>query len=136
MNSQPRVPHYTSTGGLALFVADLRAWVFTSKAQAGRSFGLAHTTIVRYENGQILPPPGYLACLARLVGERIAEHDTPRDEVRQTLLQEVNCALRDCYPDTPLLEDWHGLCRCAEAYQQERPTAGLSADPLPAARAV
>jgi WD40 repeat protein/regulator of extracellular matrix RemA (YlzA/DUF370 family) len=91
---------------LAAFLGDLRAWVFSSQSKAAQHFGLSHTTVSRYESGQLIPSPGYIIHLARLWDQRFAGTGVKLEENRGQLLHEVNVVLQWCYPDHRLFRDW------------------------------
>ncbi|MBX0328910.1 helix-turn-helix domain-containing protein [Oscillochloris sp. ZM17-4] len=124
---------------LGIYLADLRAWVFRSQARAADHFGLSRSTVWRYEEGQSLPPPGYLAALAQLVAERLggAAAGGPPYAL---LLQEINRAMVTYYPNTPPYDSWDDVARAAAGYDAGRrgATNGQAADsatppaPLPA----
>lgn len=110
MSSQTPVPHFEDD--LAQFLGDLRAWVFSSQSSAARHFDLSHTTVSRYESGQITPPPGYVVHLAYLWESRLA--DSVSEASRRSLLQEVNKTLQWCYPGHGLFRDWTELAGYVE----------------------
>ena len=124
---------------LAPFVADMRAIIFSSQVKTARYFNLTHTTVSRYESGQLTPPVGYIACLAQLVRDQSAlpEH---ADDPERTILDEVNKAIRWCYREKePLqkpLRAWDDLLALAGSYLHEqrgaeRPTLAQSPQPAP-----
>jgi WD40 repeat protein len=98
------IPRFENS--LAAFLGDLRAWVFSSQSRAAHYFGLSHTTISRYESGQLVPPPGYIIHLALLWDQRFAGTGVDLEKSRAQLLQEVNSVLQWCYPDHRLFRDW------------------------------
>lgn len=79
------LPRFDPNDGLGAFLGDLRSWVFRSKKEAARYFGVAHTTIMRYEQDQIRCPPSYIAALATLAWERLATNQ--QIEAQQQLLR-------------------------------------------------
>ena len=111
------LPRFTSRRSLPLFVADLRCWVFGSQSRAARSLGLSYATISRYERGSMRPAPGYLASLARLVVERLPAEAALAARYRHALLDEINKALRVCYPDSPPFASWEALCEAARMWR-------------------
>jgi transcriptional regulator with XRE-family HTH domain len=116
----PDVPHYE--GSLAVFLGDLRTWVFASQSKAAQHFGLTHSTISRYENGQLKPDPGYIACLARLLDSALATAGSEAPAHRLSILAEVDRALHDCYVNPAALGSWQELERLADSYRPQ-PTA-------------
>ena len=98
------IPRFENS--LASFLGDLRAWVFSSQSRAAQHFGLSHTTVSRYESGQLIPPPGYVIHLARLWDQRLAGTGVDLEDSRERLLHEVNAVLQWCYPDHALFQDW------------------------------
>jgi WD40 repeat protein len=98
------IPRFENS--LAAFLGDLRAWVFSSQSKAAHHFGRSHTTISRYESGQLIPPPGYVIHLARLWEQRFSGTGVDLEESRKRLLHEVNAVLQWCYPDHNLFRDW------------------------------
>jgi len=118
MTKRRNVPQYK--GDLAGFAGILRVQVFSSQQKAADYFGLNRTTIVRYENDSLRPPPGYLAGLARLfiMGKEANTEGDLIDE-QQMLLEQINKAIQADYNDIPF-KDWAELCRVADAYLEER----------------
>jgi hypothetical protein len=108
-------PHYLND--LPGFVGDLRSLLFSSQRKAAAYFRVSRPTITRYENGTHLPPPGYVACLARLLAKR--QEETIALTYQETLLKEVNRAIHNNYEDT-LFRDWDELCEVAEEYLAQR----------------
>jgi WD40 repeat protein len=98
------IPRFENS--LASFLGDLRAWVFSSQSRAAQHFGLSHTTVSRYESGQLIPPPAYVIHLARLWDQRFAGTGVDLEDSRERLLHEVNAVLQWCYPDHSLFLDW------------------------------
>ncbi len=123
MSSQTPVPHFEDD--LAQFLGDLRAWVFSSQSSAARHFDLSHTTISRYESGQITPPPGYVVHLAYLWESRLA--DSLSEASRLGLLREVNNTLRWCYPGHDLFGDWTELAGYVEGERAAGAKTGRTA---------
>lgn len=107
------------------FVGDLRSLVFPSQAQAARYFHVSRPTITRYENGTHPPPLGYIACLARLVAEQRAE--TSASTYRETLLQEVNRAIRANYDELPF-QDWDEVGAIAAEHLTKQQNRSAFAD--------
>lgn len=138
MTDLPPLPVFDEALGgdaLAVFVADLRAWVFRSASRAARHFGLDRSTVWRYEEGRHLPPVGYLAALAVLLGERLAETGQDTTIQRQHLLAALNRAVLVCYPGAAAFPDWAALQAVAEIYRQsgtpaEQPDAADAVDPV------
>lgn len=114
MNALPALPHYEDD--LAAFLGDLRSLVFTSQSKVARYLELSHTTISRYESGHLLPPAGYIACLAYLIDERLSKGDVDASARQDWLLSQVNEAFRWNYADVPLLQDWNELKQVAQSY--------------------
>lgn len=104
-HSQP-LPEFNES--LALFLGDLRAWVFSSQVKAARHFGLTHTTVSRYESGQLRPPLGYVAELARLLAGR---EEAGSGVMQGALLDEVNRVVRWCYVGEKPFASWQELER-------------------------
>ncbi|MCB0100003.1 MAG: AAA family ATPase, partial [Caldilineaceae bacterium] len=123
---------------LAVFVADLRSWVFPSQVKAARYFNLTHSTISRYENSRLTPQLGYVAHLAHLLIEQnhaVAQHDIGGVELaraRQTLLAEVNQAVRWCYPGEKLFQSWDELTAVGAAYLSNPMATRSTSQPVPA----
>jgi transcriptional regulator with XRE-family HTH domain len=111
-------PKYDST--LGNFAGDLRSRVFQTLEEAGNHVGLTHSTISRYESGEIKPPLGYLACLARLIVESLRDTEAIED-YKRILLGEINKALEQ-YAGTPSLRNWDALKRSADDYLKNRVT--------------
>ncbi|HEX2913802.1 MAG TPA: NB-ARC domain-containing protein [Chloroflexia bacterium] len=109
---------------LAEFAAELRAKSFSSKLEAARHFNLARPTVSRYESGQIVPPLGYLAELARLSLQQVQMEGLPLEAYRQSLVQEINKALRWHYrekePFQKPFQHWQALEELAESYLSGR----------------
>lgn len=118
MSSHPETPTFDEALSLAIFAGDLRAAVFRSQAEAARHLPPDRATISRYEQGKHLPPLGYLACLVRLVAERLAQATPtrPADHYHQALLHELNRAILLCYPGEPPMSGWAALLRAADGY--------------------
>ncbi len=112
----------TYEASLFIFLGDLRSRVFSSQVKAARHFGLAHTTISRYENDILVPPLGYLAGLGQLLAEKIEAAGQPVAEAQEALRQEINKSLRYHYPDEQPLKDWAEVMAVAADYltQQQR----------------
>ena len=120
MGKARSLPQYRDD--LAGFVGMLRRQVFSSQQKAAAHFQLHRTTVVRYENEELTPPLGYLACLARLVIEqRTLAGDEDGPAAQQTLLAELNQAIRYDYRDVPM-QSWIELCAVADEYLAQRPT--------------
>lgn len=113
------LPVFHATEGLGAFLGDLRSWVFRSKNRAARHFGLAHTTIMRYENDQILCPLGYIAALAQLVIEQLDLPPYQRGLAEQQLLATIQYALTEYAIDPTPLATWPELTNLATAYLAE-----------------
>ncbi len=113
-----RLPKFENS--LSVFSGDLRSWVFSSQAETGRYFGLTHATISRYENGHITPQLGYLACLAQLITNRLTEEAHPVENHQKAILQEVNKAIRRCYPEERPFRDWDELGGIAKNHIAKR----------------
>ncbi len=120
-----KLPKYEDN--LAKFVYELRKAIFNTQTEAGEYFYLSHSTIGRYEKDTadkkdgILPPTGYLACLAQLLGKEL-----PPTE-QQKLLNEVNESVRWGYPTNDAFydaestfADWSELCEKAVDYLAEQ----------------
>lgn len=132
---------------LAVFVADLRSWVFPSQVKAAQYFHLTHSTISRYENNRLTPQLGYIAHLAHLFidqsttnqsapGDRQQSEDAEVARARQMLLEQVNLAVRWCYPGERPFQDWNELIATGTAYLEdpsaERPMPRVAAtQPVP-----
>ncbi|MCB9100857.1 MAG: hypothetical protein H6632_15065 [Anaerolineales bacterium] len=111
---------------LAGFVGILRQQVFSAQGKAAVHFHLHRTTVVRYEQGALTPPLGYLACLVRLLSDQLMLTGEETAIYRQMLLTEVNKAIRDDYRDIPF-QHWEELRRVADEYfaQRQNPYAKL-----------
>ena len=136
MSEPTPVPRFGDS--LAVFVADLRSWVFPSQVKAARYFNLTHSTISRYENSRLTPQLGYIAHLAHLLIEQnhaVAQHDIGGVELaraRQTLLAEVNQAVRWCYPGEKLFQSWDELTAVGAAYLSNPMATRSTSQPVPA----
>lgn len=119
--SQP-LPEFDES--LALFLGDLRAWVFSSQVKAARHFGLTHTTVSRYESGQLRPPLGYVAELSRLLAEK---EGASGEAARRALLNEVNKVVRQCYVDEKPFASWQALEQGSQAGKKGPATQGGAA---------
>ncbi|MBM7841852.1 NB-ARC domain-containing protein [Herpetosiphon giganteus] len=118
-NAVLSLPVFHATEGLGAFLGDLRSWVFRSKNRAARHFGLAHTTIMRYENDQILCPLGYIAALAQLVIDQLDLPPYQRGLAEQQLLATIQFALNEYAIDFTPLATWQALQQLASAYLAE-----------------
>jgi hypothetical protein len=116
MGPTRHLPHFRPSDGIAVFLADLRAWSFPSQVKAARAFGLTHSTISRYESGRLLPPVAYLATLAHLLAGHIRQDPDIPPHAWGSLLTNLNQALRHCYPDQHMLGGWADVEREATAY--------------------
>ncbi|RRR73978.1 MAG: NACHT domain-containing protein [Candidatus Viridilinea halotolerans] len=121
MGVLPSLPIYQPDVGeqpLALFLADLRSWVFRSQARAAAFFGCDRTTIWRYEEGRSLPQPGYVAALALLIVDRF-QQETPdaRAAAAEQLLAALNQALLVGYPGVPPFASWEQLAEVAHTFR-------------------
>ena len=113
---------------LAGFIGMLRQQVFSSQAKAAAHFHLHRTTIVRYERGELAPPLGYLACLARLrIDQLTLAGEQNVTDVQQTLLKEANRAVHHDYQDVPF-QNWDELCAVAGEYLAKRRSIDHSPD--------
>lgn len=138
MGPTRHLPRFVPSDGLAVFLADLRAWIFPSQVKAARALGLTHSTISRYESGRLLPPVAYLAGLAHLLAEHLRQVPDIPPHSWSSLLGELNQAVRHCYPDQHVLGSWADVEREANAYlgrltgppQADRSTPAL-APPAP-----
>lgn len=109
------LPKFTVEHGLSTFLADLRAWSFGSQAKAARVLGLAHTTISRYESGQIVPPIEYLCVLGHLMVGR--DWRTPvRLHQQSALLDELNHAIMHCYAGQAPFSTWKAVDDLASGF--------------------
>lgn len=113
---------------LAGFVGMLRQQLFSAQGKAAAHFHLHRTTIVRYEQGELTPPLGYLACLVGLLSDQLVLAGEDAASYRPTLLAEVNKAIRYDYRDIPL-QDWAELQGVADEYLAQRQS--LSSKPSP-----
>lgn len=121
--SLPTFQSSTTENPLALFLADLRAWVFSSQARAANYFGLDRSTVWRYEEGRTLPPSAYLVELAHLVAERLGDQRYANTAYRDLLLQEINRALVSYYPDEQPFRSWKDALRTTRNYYTRRASA-------------
>ena len=113
MTHQPlTLPLFNPHDGLGAFLGDLRAWVFHSKKEAARYFGVAHTTIMRYEQDQIRCPPSYIAALAMLILERRTTNH--QSDVQHQLLRLLNVVFQQ-YGFKPLVT-WAEVVDLASRY--------------------
>ena len=110
--------YFTPSEGLAGFVAELRSLVFASQTKAARYFDLTHSTVARYESGQLTPMAGYMACLAQLAADWLPQEVA--QEQQQQLLQEVNKALDWCYNHHKAIQNWSELLKLAQAYRTKQ----------------
>ncbi len=102
------------TGSLAVFLGDLRAWVFPSQVKAAKYFGLTHSTVSRYENGHLKPHASYLICLVFLALDQITPAGQPVEGYQGALLPELNKVLHQYYPEEKSFRDWEELRQVAE----------------------
>ncbi len=125
MNEFQSLPTFQSSSEnpLALFLADLRGWVFSSQARAATYFGLDRSTVWRYEEGRTLPPSAYLVELAHLVAERLGDQRYADAAYRELLLQEINRALVSYYPNEQPFRTWNDALRTARKYYTRRASA-------------
>ncbi|MEZ4662531.1 MAG: NB-ARC domain-containing protein [Caldilineaceae bacterium] len=136
MSAPIPVPRFGDS--LAIFVADLRSWVFPSQVKAAQYFNLTHSTISRYENNRLTPQIGYIAHLAHLFVEQNHAADPQETgdaelaRARQTLLNEVNQVIRWCYPGEKPLQSWDELSAVSAAYRTDPAGARPPAPPAPA----
>ncbi|MFQ5612592.1 MAG: hypothetical protein ACE5H9_10720 [Anaerolineae bacterium] len=101
---------------LAGFAGILRKRVFSSQGKAADYFHLNRSTVVRYESDKLTPPLGYLACLARLLIERLKLEDEGEiTDCQQMLLRQLNKAVRYDYGDVPI-QNWDELSSIADDY--------------------
>jgi hypothetical protein len=99
----------------------LRRVAFASLTDAATYFGLNHSTIARYENGDIKQPPlGYLACLVKLIGENLEEAELEEGEYKRALMSEVNKHIRQFYGVEKSFQNWQQLCKVADNYLSKR----------------
>ncbi len=125
--SLPTFQSSTAENPLALFLADLRGWVFSSQARAASYFGLDRSTVWRYEEGRTLPPSAYLVELAHLVAERLGDQRYADTAYHDLLLQEINRALVSYYPDEHPFRNWKDALRTARSYYTRRAAAASTA---------
>ncbi|HEX8221871.1 MAG TPA: NB-ARC domain-containing protein [Chloroflexia bacterium] len=114
--------------------AKLRMRVFSSQQRASRYFGVAHTTISRYERVDpnpwnspgVTPPLGYLAELIRLAEEKLTQSSTDNnslEEFRQRELELLNKLLArysPIYNYRAHLRDWDEVTQLAATYSSKR----------------
>lgn len=133
-----RLPDLATDDDLPDFACKLRRYVFSSQAKTAEHFTLNHTTIVRYENGTVKPPVGYLAALATLIAGELAARDRPMEDVQTTLLRDINKAVRRFYQPERNFQNaapfwsWNDLAQAATAYLAERTPAGEAKAASPA----
>lgn len=127
MGEGSKLPQWKATDPLWSIATSLRQANFDSQVQAGQHFGLADTTIGRYEaydpgGAGLKPPFGYLAALAQLLGQRITGEPTLVDEKRQHLAQQMEQVRKRFYAEQPRpqIRTWEDLGRAAAAYQSQR----------------
>jgi WD40 repeat protein/serine/threonine protein kinase len=101
---------------LADFVCRLRRSVFPSQQEAARFFGLHHTTVGRYEKGEVTPPLGYLAYLLKTIASMRALADPGGEDVPQKLLKDLNRIIHRYYQEAQELKTWDELCNSADDY--------------------
>lgn len=106
MANSPSVPTFETLND---FCGDLRSLVFRTQTEAARRFGVHHTTVVRYEKGEVRPPLSYLIGLALLVADRLDQMGKPAAATRKSLMVELNKAVQLCYADETPLENWGNL---------------------------
>ncbi len=103
-------------GYLSAFVADLREGAFHTQTEVAEYVTLTHATISRYENGHIRPSAGYIALLAMAYINKQTRIEPDVGNHRNTLLQEVNKALREFHSNEMKFQDWSELCKLANDY--------------------
>ncbi len=122
-NKSPNILKY-QPGYLADFVGDLRTWVFKYKTEAARYVSLHHSTIGRYEKPDadgIRPPIGYLAVLAKLLFIQGENDGIVSEELRSSLLEEVNRAIQfEYFLEEVPFKDWDELVEIADSYIEGR----------------
>lgn len=98
---------------LAKFVSQLREHLLLSQEEVAAYFFLDRSRVSRYETSgtQDNPKIGYLVGLARLIAEQ-ADNEL---EIQQTLLREVNEAIRHHYGQRRF-QNWEALSRTVDAY--------------------
>lgn len=90
---------------LTTYVGMLRKQGFESYSAAGRFFNFSHTTIKRYESGEIEIELGYIANLIRYNLEQF-EEDPLFAEMKKVVLQDLNQILEIYYPEQKHGQDW------------------------------
>jgi len=115
-----RLPKFTTADGISNFVADLRSIVFASQAKAAKYFKLTHSIISRYEGGKLMPPPGYLFCLAQLVAERRPGSEQSAKGQQQNILREINNALHWSFAHDKPLRNWEEMTELAQIYREKQ----------------
>jgi len=106
------IPQYSDS--LSDFVQDLRVALFETQGAVAKHFHVSRTTITRYESGSLSAPTapvGYIAELAKLFFT--AQDD---EEVQNTLLKEVNKAIKVTYNLGLPFRNWDALVASADAY--------------------
>lgn len=113
------IPKYQS---LADFATELRDSVFESPLDAARYFDLHRVTVSRYENDRIVPPLGYLACLAQLLAEQNGKDQQTDKPWVDALLREINQAILDnrAVYRAKRLRSWEELLQVAHNYRSKR----------------
>lgn len=111
---------------LAGFVGVLRQQVFSAQGKAAAHFYLHRSTIVRYEQGELTPPLGYVTSLLHLLSDQLALAGEDVPSFQAILLTEINRAIRYDYQDIPF-QDWAELRGVADEYltQRQRLSSGL-----------
>ena len=104
---------------LAAVAWKLRARVFPSQVQAAQYLRVNRSTILRYENGDIVASLDYLACLSLAISDREAKSSQEIDIVQLKLLQDLNKVRVSFYPDELAFKSWQHVVRAAERYMAE-----------------
>jgi tetratricopeptide (TPR) repeat protein/transcriptional regulator with XRE-family HTH domain len=115
IDPQP-IPRFRATDDLKDILGDLRSSSGHSQSQVAQLLGCAHTTITRYESGQITPEPGYVAFLMRQLWEGGAQQGRWDSAVQVLLFRAVNQIIERFYPGTAIYTSWPDLVAASEQF--------------------
>jgi predicted ATPase/DNA-binding XRE family transcriptional regulator len=116
MTNQYRLPEFSPGDALEDVAAKLRAHVFRSQAQAANTLPVDRSTIARYESGYIVAPWNYLVSLAKLISDAIEVEGQTVEQIRRTLLQEMEKVRRRFHREERPLKEWAHLESVALSY--------------------
>lgn len=135
MSEDDLLPDWKATDDLWSIAASLRQVVFTTQPQAARHFGVADSTISRYENyapsgGGLKPRLGYLAALMQEIEQRVADKRGAITTYRQQAVQKLEELRRRFYAgdNQGSIRTWDDLCGCANRFRAGHKTKQVERD--------